>query len=195
MSTGERVYRLLLRAYPAEFRAAFGREMTQLFRDRRREEGGARFWGGIALDVVRSAPAQRWESWRGRRGGTVHTGEGKMITMAILAIMVGALEGTGALFEGWRAFQDGDGPNLLGGTMGLVASALLLSAGVALLRRSPGAVGLARGAALTMLPVTVLIGFVLPMMGGLAILLGIGFPLALLLFLRRRGEDGTPATA
>lgn len=68
----ERLYALLLRAYPAAFRARFGPEMRQLFRDRRRDaaergEGAARFWLGLAADAVRSLPAQHLAALRERR--------------------------------------------------------------------------------------------------------------------------------
>ena len=61
MSAAERAYRLLLRAYPAAFRAAYGREMTQLFNDRRRDASSARgqFWAAMLADVARSAPTMR----------------------------------------------------------------------------------------------------------------------------------------
>ena len=67
MTTAERVYRLLLRAYPSSFRAAYRGEMEMLFRDRRRERHGAGFWGETASDVARSAPAERLEGWSGHR--------------------------------------------------------------------------------------------------------------------------------
>ena len=35
--SAERIYRLLLRAYPADFRAQYGREMVLLFRDQCQE--------------------------------------------------------------------------------------------------------------------------------------------------------------
>lgn len=83
-----RAFRLLLRAYPAAFRAAYGREMEQLFRDQWRDRrcgrrvGGAcgdaqetargtvGFWAAVLWDVVRSAPALRLDALRSAvRGG------------------------------------------------------------------------------------------------------------------------------
>jgi hypothetical protein len=62
---------------------------------------------------------------------------------------------------------------------------------VALLRGSPGAVPMARGAAITCMAVFFLISYVLPMMGYFAQILGMGFPVILLLYLwRGRGEAG-----
>ena len=59
--SAERVFRLLLRAYPREFRAKYGQEMVLVFRDQCRE-GDVRslgFWGRVLWDVLRSAPALR----------------------------------------------------------------------------------------------------------------------------------------
>lgn len=201
MSAEERVYRLLLHAYPREFRAEYGREMVLVFRDRRRSEGarGFRFWAETAWDVARSAPALRLEASRTRRAGDTRTEEGEMMAMAILAILVGALELAGGLGEAVvGGMVDRQPYPLVGGTMGAVAGALLLAAGIALLRRSPGAAALARGAALTCIPVYVFIGFVKPLMGVFALLLGLGFPLLLLLYLYWSGGHGArpePRTA
>ncbi len=68
----ERLYALILRAYPAAFRERFGAEMRQLFRDRRqgateRGEGAARFWLDLAADTVRALPAQHLAALRERR--------------------------------------------------------------------------------------------------------------------------------
>ena len=114
-----------------------------------------------------------------------------MLIMAILAIMVGALEAAGAFTEFWAAVTHpmGSAPWMIGSTMGLVAGGLLMGAGVALLRRSPGAVPMARGAAVTCILVFLLISYVVPMMGYFAQLLGIGFPIVLLFFLRRGNGD------
>lgn len=68
----ERLYALLLRAYPAAFRERFGAEMRQHFRDLRRDaaargEGAARFWLELAADTARSLPAQHLAALRERR--------------------------------------------------------------------------------------------------------------------------------
>lgn len=64
-------YRLLLGAYPPAFRAAYGREMAQLFRDQRRaaavgDHPVLGFWAAVVWDVVRSAPALRLDALRAR---------------------------------------------------------------------------------------------------------------------------------
>jgi hypothetical protein len=188
----ERIFAILLRAYPAGFRARYGREMTTVFRDLRREgRGGWGWWRDLVLDVLRSAPRQRLE------GLTSSTWEAGMMTIAILSILVGAVEAAGALVELVAVIRNpvGGGPATPGSALGVAAGALLLGAGMALLRRSPGAVTLARAAAVTSVLVTVLISYVIPMMGYFAQILGIGFPLVLLFYLRRTGSGSlTPNT-
>ncbi len=64
-SISERVYRLLMRAYPKEFREMYGRQMEQAFLDLCREEtrrggvGLARFWVRVGLDLASSAIVER----------------------------------------------------------------------------------------------------------------------------------------
>jgi putative ABC transport system permease protein len=95
----EGVYELLLRLYPADFRAEFGQEMVQLFRARHAEAryhaapwGAARFWRDILVDLAATAPAQRLASvasgLRARRdrlrtdAGAHHHSRGSMETLA-----------------------------------------------------------------------------------------------------------------
>src|SRR5690348_13788232 len=66
-----RLYRMLLAAYPARFRCAFGAEMAQAFRDVCREEYrwcGAfavlRLWPRTLGDLARSAAAERFDKLR-----------------------------------------------------------------------------------------------------------------------------------
>jgi hypothetical protein len=51
----ERIYRLLLRLYPTQFRQSYGEEAVQLFRDRMRDETGflrgSRLWLDLLLDL------------------------------------------------------------------------------------------------------------------------------------------------
>jgi hypothetical protein len=68
----ERLYALLLRAYPASFRERFGAEMRQHFRDRRRDaaergESAARFWLELAADSVRALPVEHLAALMERR--------------------------------------------------------------------------------------------------------------------------------
>ena len=106
-----------------------------------------------------------------------------MVKLATQEVWVG-----GVVNRGWP---------LLGGTIGIVAGTLLLAAGVALLRRSPNSAALAQGAAVTCLLVFVLTGLVVPQMSYFATILVIGFPIALLIFLRwtRGRESSVPMMA
>ncbi|MEO8623862.1 MAG: hypothetical protein ABI625_22465 [bacterium] len=195
MSSATRAYALLLRAYPADFRAAFGKEMALLFQDQRRVDGsrGAQFWAEIIWDVVRSAPALRLESMHARWIRTIQPGENvtMKMTMAVLAMLIGAIEAMNATQEVWVRGALNTGWLLLGGTIGIVAGGLLLAAGIAMLRRTPNAAALAQGAAITCLLVFVLTGLVISQMSIFATILGIGFPIALLIFLRFTRGQGT----
>jgi hypothetical protein len=195
MSAAERAYRLLLRAYPEEFRAAYEREMVQVFLDRHREAGtrGARFWAAMVVDVTRSAPALRAEAFRVRCGASIHIEEGKMKTMAILAMLIGTMEIVNSMAEAWvGGIVLHGGYSLAGGAMGAVAGALLVASAIALLRRASGAAVLAQRAAISCLAVFVLIALWRPIFSVFATMLGIGFPIALLLYLQwtqRRGPS------
>ena len=59
MRWAERVYRALLRIYPAEFRDEYGREMTQAFRDRLHDERPPRVWADTLRDLVLTAPREQ----------------------------------------------------------------------------------------------------------------------------------------
>jgi hypothetical protein len=106
--------------------------------------------------------------------------------VAILTIFVGALNAAAGTQElvVMGIFNNQLVP-LTGGTLGAVAGALLLSAGIALLRQSPRAHSLTRAAAIASLPVAGLIG---QLGWGLAgwpmTLLGLAWPLVLLFHVR-----------
>jgi len=59
-----RLYRLVLLAYPSQFRRGFGDEMERLLIDRRRHEARSewRILLDEAVDAARAAPRMRWES-------------------------------------------------------------------------------------------------------------------------------------
>src|SRR5882762_2120124 len=63
-AAAERIYRVLLRAYPQDFRAEYGREMVLLFREQCQESDvrTLAFWAAVVFDVARSAPVLRMES-------------------------------------------------------------------------------------------------------------------------------------
>ena len=61
----QRLFQLMLRAYPREFRLEYGPDMTQLFRDCYRDiqsDGlisAIAFWRRMIVDVIRTAPLER----------------------------------------------------------------------------------------------------------------------------------------
>jgi hypothetical protein len=193
----ERVYRIFLRAYPAEFRGAYGREMTLVFRDRCRDAGamGVRFWWEMVLDVARSAPPLRLARLRDSWGRGAHTREGTMKPMAILAVLIGTFEVLNSMVEGWAGGLHRDPLHLLAVVLAVVAGALLAAAGVALLRGTGGAPALARGAAAACLAVFVFMEVAARIMSVLAMLLGIGFPVAMLIFLFLKRGPGISTAA
>ena len=60
----------MLRAYPREFRVEYGPEMTQVFSDCYRDSNARGFatvvelWLRVVLDVIQTAPLERWETFR-----------------------------------------------------------------------------------------------------------------------------------
>ena len=67
MTTGEWLYRLLLRAYPRQFRQRFEAEMVAMFVDQRRAAsptigGRLRFWTAVIVDLWRSVLRERLPS-------------------------------------------------------------------------------------------------------------------------------------
>ena len=70
MKLSKQLFQFVLRAYPRDFRLAYGPEMTQLFRDCYRDSQScgfgtlAEFWLRVILDVIRTAPLERLETLR-----------------------------------------------------------------------------------------------------------------------------------
>jgi hypothetical protein len=62
------LYRLLLRLYPASFRAEYGREMVAVFAARQRQQetasGRAAFWFETLADVLTNASVIHWDILR-----------------------------------------------------------------------------------------------------------------------------------
>jgi len=90
----QRLYQLMLRAYPREFRVEYGSDMTQLFRDCYRDiqsDGlisAIAFWRRMILDVIRTAPLERWDALE-RRYKTMKNLKSDLIGLvACLAIIV-----------------------------------------------------------------------------------------------------------
>jgi hypothetical protein len=71
MNRHERIYRRLLRLYPADFRARFGNEMISLFREQLRDARSsgernqiASMWARCLVDLVVTIPKQHFERER-----------------------------------------------------------------------------------------------------------------------------------
>jgi hypothetical protein len=181
----ERTYRLLLRAYPSRFRAAFGREMTTVFRDRRREMRASpvRFWAEILTDIARSAPVLRLDAARARWSPEPLSEEVVMMTMSILAVLVGAFEVMNTLIEvAAGGISNRSALALAAIVLAILAGVTMLVAGISMLRGAPRAPFLARAAAVTCLAVFALIGALVPLLSIFSILIGVGFPIALLIY-------------
>ena len=129
----EGIYRLLLRAYPPDFRGQYEREMVLLFRDQCRESDvrTVGFWAAVIWDVARSAPALRLEAWRER----TRTMEVIMKLAAVVTVLVGVLGILNAGVDAGAGFMGTlGGMHGLSLVLGVFASVLLLVAGGAVLR-------------------------------------------------------------
>src|SRR6267143_1984286 len=173
--SAEDIYRLLLRAYPPDFRAEYGREMMLLFRDQCRESDvrTVGFWARVLWDVVRSAPALRAEATR--------TVEVIMKLAAMLTVLLGVFGIVNAVVE-WVAGSKGaiDGRYVLAVVLAVFASVLLLGAGAAILLRRPQP---ARVALLASVVLFVAARLLFPWMSIFSQLVGFGLPVALLIAL------------
>lgn len=193
MKSADALYRLLLKTYPEDFRVAYAHEMTIHFRDMRREaDGGAiAFWFGILWDVAKTASVMRLgraHAWWNRN---FHIGEIAMLIMGILSLLVGVLELVNSFIEVRYGVMHGAGWSLFAGLDGVIAGALLLAAGVALLRRTARAVTLARVAAIYCLATFGLVLAISPIFSLAATTLGIAFPIILLTYLYVRGRGSS----
>ena len=82
MSTGDRLYRLLLRLLPAGIRGDFGEDMVQLFAEHRRERSGqplklAWLWVTAVADVVTESIGLRREARQRRQQIAAHPDESR----------------------------------------------------------------------------------------------------------------------
>jgi hypothetical protein len=191
------VFRMLLRAYPEDFRAAYGHEMMTVIADMQRDTRTSvpRLWSEMTLDMIRTAMTLRLESLARRDEGQLQHPEVMMIIMAILAIAVGAIEAANSMQEVWVRGALNSGWALAGGIIATGAGILLLIAGIGLLRR-PKALTLPNVSAVACLAVFILVGVLKPQMSIFATILGIGFPLLMLSFVywsTRRSLSGPSA--
>ena len=124
VSLSERVYQVLLAAYPDEFRRDYGSQMEQSFRDLYREErrsngrtGLARLWIRTISDLVPTAVAQRIMSRANRREAEMQDRRlaviGFVLLLAPLYFVSASLLkyglGIGFLFDPLEAFLSVEG--------------------------------------------------------------------------------------
>jgi len=183
--SAERLYRLLLRAYPTEFRAKFGKEMVLVFRDQCRD-GDVRspgFWARVVWDVLRSAPALRAEA--------TSMLEVIMKIAAVLALVLGAFTIFGAITE-WMAASQHAGVYATSVVLVVVGNFLLLGAGIAMLR---GVRQRVRPVVIASLVCFAAARLLFPWMGIFLQLVGFGLPVALLITLYWPRKSSTLGTA
>ena len=184
--TAERMYLLLLRAYPPEFRAEYGREMVLLFRDQCRESDVRTlgFWSAVICDVVRSAPVLRIAAWRAGATENNRTMEVLMKRAALLTVLLGVLGVLNAGVEwGAAATQTIQGAHALSLVLGVSASVLLLTAGVAMLSGTQQTRQTARLALFASLVMIVAARLLFPWTSVFSQIIGIGLPVVLLIAL------------
>jgi uncharacterized membrane protein len=178
----EGIYRLLLRAYPPDFRGQYEREMVLLFRDQCRESDvrTVGFWAAVIWDVARSAPALRLEAWRER----TRTMEVIMKLAAVVTVLVGVLGILNAGVDAGAGFMGTlGGMHGLSLVLGVFASVLLLVAGGAILRPTERGRQAARLALFASLALIVAARLLHPWMSPFSQVLGIGLPVAFLIAL------------
>ena len=115
MTLSERVYRVLLVAYPLKHRRRYGEPMALLFRDRLRRDGGGLgtmgLWGHVGFDLARSAFTERMEITMTMETWTSRWWEGTVVALAVNSVVFGVLF-TMNDYPGW-AFRVGFVPAAL----------------------------------------------------------------------------------
>jgi hypothetical protein len=193
--SAERVYRLLLRAYPRSFRSEYGGEMMLIFRDEYRIGKAAtlRFWATMVSDVARSATSMWFDVLRSRVKDYTRIVEVIMKLAGILAVLLGVYGVVNTLVEavpGMRGTPGG--AYIMAVVLAIIAAALLLTAGAALLRSPVSGRHTAVIASLASLVTVVIARWLHPWMSMLALIVGILLPIALLAALQwpsRRGPS------
>jgi putative ABC transport system permease protein len=98
-SFSDRVFRFLLRFFPAEFRGDYGREMEQVFREQRKDSqeskaGLFRLWGETIAGIFRTAPGEHVEMFRQDGGFALRMMQKNkgftILVVCILALGIGA---------------------------------------------------------------------------------------------------------
>jgi hypothetical protein len=181
--SAERVYRLLLRAYPREFRSEYGGEMMLLFRDdyRRRQAADLGFWVSTVCDVARSAPSMWVEVLCTRAKDYTRIVEVIMKLAGILAVLLGVYGVVSTLAEAVAGMRGTpSGAYVLAVSLGVIAAALLFTAGASLLRSPASGRHTATITLLASLVIVLIARLLHPWMGMLALIVGIGSPILLL---------------
>lgn len=97
-SIGDRLYRALLRLYPAEFRGDFGDEMSGVFREQRRDERGVRGLAALWLRTVASilvrAPREQADTLAADLRDAVRSMRHHATSTAVIVLLLAV--GTGA---------------------------------------------------------------------------------------------------
>lgn len=179
----ERVYCLLLRAYPSTFRSEYGREMMLIFRDefRSRNTADLGFWLSMVRDVARSAPPMWVDALRARISNYTRIVEVFMKLAGIIAILLGGFGVVSTLIEAVAGMRGTpSGAYILAVVLGIIAAALLLAAGASLLRSPVSGRHIATIALLASLAIVLIARLLHPWMGVLALIVGIGSPILLL---------------
>lgn len=115
--------------------------------------------------------------------------------VSLLAIVFGALETAGGVQElVYRGIMNSETEPLIVGTLGTVAGALLLVAGVALLLGSSRALSFVEAAAFVAVPVYVFIGIIKHYAGWPITTIGIIYPVLMFIFckLSEKRADAAP---
>ena len=196
--SADRVYRLMLRAYPTEFRSKYGREMALLFRDEYRttDANALGFWAAMVWDVAHSAMSMWVEVLCARVTNYTRTLEVIMKLAGTLAVLLGVLGVLNALAEAVAGMPGTlEGVHLLAVVLGVAAAALLITAGAALLRSTPSARHTATMTLVASLVIILIARLTHPWMSSLSLLIGIGSPIALLAALYWPGRRGPSASA
>ena len=144
----EKLYRLLLLAYPTEHRREYGEAMVQLFRDRMRHDGGgirtAAIWVETVIDLAHSSHGERKEEAMLSRdiGTEVLAGpilfffSSSFLAIGLFAapVLVGLAVEIGSLFLGYSFAVESLGPlgyifdvnNFVSSLMGFFVLAVLV---------------------------------------------------------------------
>ena len=103
-----RVYRVLLAAYPKEFRREYGAQMEQAFRDLCREErrsgviGLVKLWARVALDLASTATAERIAERKITRHREVEMNERRLVWAGLILVSAPLFFVTARRFSGRR---------------------------------------------------------------------------------------------